>query len=319
MIRRLFTIGSALSLLLCLGTVVLWVRGDSHCDSFMLQRSEQTPTPENVAPFTLQQVDQLRVALHWNQIWLADSLAIGGSRGRLFAAYWVEFWPMRGGKFRYADINWANEPFRTAKWNESWGVGYGSYDIGPTHFHGISVALWVVVSITAVLPIVWVGRYKRPLVRKAADPLSGWLESERSPRRRRVLLIAGTISLLLFLACAVLWIWDSLFWVNSVDLAEFSALGIVFQLSSWNGRFRVFVQWRVGRQYDGADVELSYAWCALITAIPPLALLGSRWWKRHRGHLNEPGLRCTVCGYDLRATRDRCPECGTPTKAEAKT
>ena len=45
----------------------------------------------------------------------------------------------------------------------------------------------------------------------------------------------------------------------------------------------------------------------LVTAIVPLRF-GRHWLRRRRrirrGH-------CAECGYDLRASRDRCPECGT--------
>ena len=55
-------------------------------------------------------------------------------------------------------------------------------------------------------------------------------------------------------------------------------------------------------------------WVLGLIVCPIIAALIS--YKRKRASLQIG--KCHVCGYDLRATPDRCPECGTiPTKANA--
>jgi hypothetical protein len=70
--------------------------------------------------------------------------------------------------------------------------------------------------------------------------------------------------------------------------------------------------------YAERFVEIMLPWwfLTLLTAVLPFVRI--RQWFRRRGY---PAGCCSVCGYDLRASQDRCPECGTviPSKAEAAT
>jgi hypothetical protein len=68
-------------------------------------------------------------------------------------------------------------------------------------------------------------------------------------------------------------------------------------------------------------IRTGYTWCdgrlyliphwflAMVWAIPPL-LWVRRLLKEQRAARRRRARVCAACGYDLRATRDRCPECG---------
>jgi hypothetical protein len=49
----------------------------------------------------------------------------------------------------------------------------------------------------------------------------------------------------------------------------------------------------------------------LLSAMPALGWLALRLRSLVRKHRGETARVCKVCGYDLRATPHRCPECGT--------
>ena len=46
--------------------------------------------------------------------------------------------------------------------------------------------------------------------------------------------------------------------------------------------------------------------------VPLTAILPTGWYIRHRRDRIKRAGKCNSCGYDLRHSSDKCPECGAP-------
>ena len=123
----------------------------------------------------------------------------------------------------------------------------------------------------------------------------------RGRRLLRVLLNAATV--LSLVLCAV----TATMWVLS------SQKPIVFVLAGWEaqafgGQIRFLYDGTFQEGENSIPFWASLLFCAIL---PTARLAGWRRRRRRAGHLRTGAALCQRCGYDCRATPDRCPECGT--------
>ena len=71
---------------------------------------------------------------------------------------------------------------------------------------------------------------------------------------------------------------------------------------------------RKGCEYD---IAIILPWWFPMLISMPMSIIALRRWLRNRHQRLRMGL-CAICGYDIRASPDRCPECGTSTFNLAK-
>jgi hypothetical protein len=88
-------------------------------------------------------------------------------------------------------------------------------------------------------------------------------------------------------------------------------LGFEFAGLSWHG---------IHNDLRGTYHDLfivPFRFLALFATVLPLTWTGRRVFERRRARRTRELNLCPVCGYDLRATPHRCPECGTAVAAAA--
>lgn len=70
-----------------------------------------------------------------------------------------------------------------------------------------------------------------------------------------------------------------------------------------------------GLSIDGMTYQILVPTWAIVLASGALPTVGVMHWRRIRVAIRSG--HCVKCGYDLRASKDRCPECGTPIQKSA--
>jgi hypothetical protein len=129
----------------------------------------------------------------------------------------------------------------------------------------------------------------------ASRVVTSWLMRRVS---RHVLTMISALSLLLSLAVCVLW--------NSGDI-YYVGRRPQWSLTGEGGEISVFRDYR-------PVFSVKAHWVLLIGLALPAGRVASRRLRQLRsywaGRNRAPGF-CPSCGYDLRASPARCPECGT--------
>jgi hypothetical protein len=134
--------------------------------------------------------------------------------------------------------------------------------------------------------------------------------------KRRLFNLAAAVSLLLCVATAGLWVRalngsnDYIEWQSR----SFQQIPTTESFEKWDRTQwipdAIFV---FGRQpffgYPRNSFSVHFYYWAVLPATATLPAIAA--WQHIRRRRTLAARRCAICGYDLRATPRRCPECGT--------
>ncbi|MFQ5807258.1 MAG: hypothetical protein ACE5I3_12485 [Phycisphaerae bacterium] len=99
-----------------------------------------------------------------------------------------------------------------------------------------------------------------------------------------------------------------------VPAIEFDTMELGSVRASWSDSFHWSIR-RVAR-WDGTRylyVDITFPQFVLVLFLAPGVVWPAlHWWRRRRWRVRARHGYCVKCGYDLRASPERCPECGTP-------
>ena len=191
----------------------------------------------------------------------------------------------------------------------------------------LTVPAWLLAALLAIAP-------GRAFVRRVRMPRSAWLSPLRFVRRRGVA-ICTAVSILICIAWIASIVRPAVYYTRPGDfdphVARSSDGAIELQTNAPQNyaRYREHVgqsgvevyrrrstTWPLiapfAYSYDGtsSSKQVPYWFLFVLTAVVPMTWLAMRIWGRR-----EVAGLCPNCDYDLRATTDRCPECGRPIDA----
>jgi hypothetical protein len=137
-------------------------------------------------------------------------------------------------------------------------------------------------------------------------------------RSARLLLdVSAMVSMALAATWLILWLTsgrDGITWHFTRDL--YAAGGFIRQANlDVTVSPQILGSWTSGNwaRWSMANIRVPFVALVLILSLPPLFYYRARRAQRPA----KPG-HCRACGYDLRATPERCPECGLISDAQIR-
>src|SRR6266566_3254363 len=97
---------------------------------------------------------------------------------------------------------------------------------------------------------------------------------------------------------------------SGLHITHFPAADHLNYAVAWKKLGFEYLRYRHPQELVGGGVRMPIWFLTSIFTLPPLV-----WLIRFSRRIKRPCNLCPTCGYDLRATPNRCPECGTEAPA----